>query len=209
MILPLLIDRPHFEQKTNLAPAHLGTCFPHPPLSHSCYHFQSSFGRLFVWFSIQMELSCLFATCAHLCQNSSLTGTLSQTWSLACVGFQHAFLVLGQSRGSKQGRFTSRRRKPAWGSVSGNLTSSLLGSRAPLYITAVRGREHKIPHLVISLTEKKKNPNQQSVVLNTILLTKHYATPGLVILVCLLHNWIGLWSGHHGTHALPPLRLSD
>lgn len=33
VMLPLLIDRPHFEQKTNLALAHLGTCFPHPPMS--------------------------------------------------------------------------------------------------------------------------------------------------------------------------------
>ena len=138
-MLPLLIDRPHFEQKTNLAPAHLGACFP-TPLSLTLLSLSVLFWEA-LWFSIQMELSCLFATCARLCQNSSLTGTLSQTWSLASVGFQHAFLVLGQSRGSRQGRFTSRRKKPAWGSVSGNLMSSLspLGSRAPLYITAVRG----------------------------------------------------------------------
>ena len=61
----------------------------------------------------------MFATCAHLYQNPSLTGTSSQTWSLAPVGFQHPDLVLGQSRGSRQGRFTSRRKKPAWRSASG------------------------------------------------------------------------------------------
>lgn len=167
-----------------------------------------------LWFSIQMELSCLLATCAHLYQNPSLAGTLSQTWSLASVGFQHPFLGLGQSRGSRQGRFTSRRKKPAWGSVSGKshvFPLSLGQQSTSLHYCGQRMRAQNPPlsYLINRKNKKKPQTNRQSVVLNTILLTKHYATPGLVILVCLLHNWIGLCSGHHGTHALPPLRLSD
>lgn len=81
----------------------------------------------------------LLAACVHLYQNPSLTRTSSQTLPLAPVGFQHSALVLGQSRGSRQGG-SILEEKPARGSASGksHVFLSPLDSRTPLYITAVR-----------------------------------------------------------------------